>query len=93
MPSLTALAEEVLANTKRLDAYLESKGLPYTDFQEDTLSNLPLDLETTRNALVDSAQTLKRLALGPGGVYTEILFSVLPTETSPTSRFNLPTHH
>lgn len=81
MPSLTELAEEILINAKCLDAYLDSKGLSSTSFEEDTLGDLPLDLEKTRNALVDSTQALKRLALGPAGVYTEILFSVLHTET------------
>jgi hypothetical protein len=81
MPSLTELAEEILASAKCLDTYLDSKGLPSTSFQRDTLTDLPPDLERARNALVDSTQTLKRLALGPIGVYTEILYSVVHTET------------
>lgn len=80
MPSLTELAEEILANAKRLDAHLDSRGLPSTSFEKDTLTDLPLDLGRTRDALIDSTQTLKRLALGPAGVYTEILFSVLHTK-------------
>lgn len=76
MSSLTEIAESILANAKRLDAYTASKGLPSSSFEHNTLDDLPADLEQCRNALVDSTQSLKQLALGPMGLCVEISFSV-----------------
>jgi len=78
MASLTEIAEGVLANAKRLDAYTASKGLPPTSFKEHTLDDLPEDLEECRKSLIDSTQTLKRLAQGPVGLYMEMLFMASP---------------
>lgn len=75
MASLTALAEEALKQAKLLDAYVAAQGRPLTSFAEDTLTSLPPDLAETREALVNSTQTLKRLALGPVGVLTEIMWA------------------
>ena len=76
MLSLTKLAEDILANAKRLDEYTSSQSLPPTSFDNDTLKDLPLDLEAARNSLIDSTQLLKRLALGPVGHLIEISFGV-----------------
>lgn len=76
MSSLTEIAESILANAKRLDAYTASKGLPWSSFDHDSLHHLSDDLERCRDALVDSAQSLKQLALGPMGLCGEIAFSV-----------------
>ncbi|MCJ1470776.1 hypothetical protein MMC07_009423 [Pseudocyphellaria aurata] len=75
MPSFTEIAESILADAKRLDAHISSKGLPPSSFERDTLDDLPGDLQKCRDALVDSTQTLKQLALGPTGVVLEVLFS------------------
>lgn len=76
MPSLTQIAEEVLANAKRLDEYTASKNLPSASFDNHTLGDLPSELETIRKALIDSTQTLRSLALGPVGTSIEIAYSV-----------------
>ena len=76
MGFLTVLAEEALAEAKKLDAYLDSQNRPSTSFDEDTLTALPPDLVTARNALINKTHTLKRLALGPVGVLTEIMWAV-----------------
>lgn len=76
MPSLTEIAESILANARRLDAYTASKGLPSSSFERSTLDDLPVDLEQCRNALIDSTQSLKQLALGPMGLCVEVSFSV-----------------
>lgn len=76
MSSLTEIAERILINAKHLDSYLSSKGLPPSTFANHTLNDMPEDFESYRKELVDSTQTLKRLALGPVGLYMEILFSV-----------------
>ncbi|CAF9943820.1 MAG: hypothetical protein ALECFALPRED_001439 [Alectoria fallacina] len=75
MASLTALAEDALKQAKLLDAYVAAQGRPNTSFNGDTLTNLPPDLVEAREALVNSTQTLKRLALGPVGVLTEIMWA------------------
>ena len=75
MLSLTEIAESILTDAKRLDAYLSSKGLPSSSFERDTFNDLPGDLAKFRDALLDSTQTLKQLTLGPVGMYIEVLFS------------------
>jgi hypothetical protein len=76
MASLTKIAQGVLADAKRLDEYTTSKGLGYATFEDDSLSNLPDDLEDCRKSLVNSTQKLKQLAHGPVGLLLETLFFV-----------------
>lgn len=78
MGSLTEIAQGILADAKRLEEYTTSKGLSYSTFEEDTLSNLPDDLEETRKSLIDLTQKLKQLAHGPVGLLLETLFLVSP---------------
>lgn len=75
--SFTQIAEEILAKAKRLDEFTSLKGLPAPTFDQDVLESLPADLEETRRILIDSTQTLKRLALGPVGASKDILFGVI----------------
>ncbi len=76
MPSLTSIAEDILANAKRLDAHLSYKSVAPTSFDHDSLVDLPHDMESVRNALIDSTHTLKQLAQGPVGRTVETLFTV-----------------
>ena len=76
MASLTSLAEEILANAKRLDQHLLSQNLSPTSFDHDTLAHLPSELESTRKALINSTQTLKNLSQGPVGSSMEMIFNV-----------------
>lgn len=73
--SLTALAEEALGHAQALDAYLSSQSLPSTSFDVDTLSNLPAEQTSHRTALINASQTLKQLAQGPSGIFTEVTWS------------------
>ncbi|MCJ1456321.1 hypothetical protein MMC28_006682 [Mycoblastus sanguinarius] len=75
MPSLTSLAEEALVQAKKLDEHLLSQGRQHTSFEHDTLIELPPDLVEAQEALVNSAHTLKRLALRPEGVLAEIMWN------------------
>ncbi|MCJ1294174.1 hypothetical protein MMC34_005731 [Xylographa carneopallida] len=75
MSSLTQLAEEILANAKCLDAYTASKSLPPVSFDEDSLADLPADVDAARKSLIDCTQTLRRLALGPIGTNIDIAYS------------------
>ena len=73
MASLTSLAEEALAQAKKIDAYCLSEGRPLTSFDSDTLNDLPPEISAARDGLVNSSHTMKRLALRPLGVITEIM--------------------
>jgi len=76
MASFTELAESILAQAKRLDAFTTGKGLPSSSFARHTLSDLPNELEECRKSLVDSCQDLKQLGNGPVGQFYEVLFNV-----------------
>lgn len=76
MASLTEIAENILAQAKRLDAFTTSKGLPSSSFDLHTLFDLPDDLEECRKDLVDACQSLKQLGNGPVGQFYEVLFNV-----------------
>ena len=76
MPSLTSLAEEILINAKRLDEHLAAQGRPSPSFDHDTLINLPPELESARDALIDSTHVLKQLSQGPVRTTIDIMFNV-----------------
>jgi hypothetical protein len=76
MPTLTQLAENILANAKRLDEHTASRGLEATSLLQNTLVDLPDEVETFRKQLVDSTQELKALGQGPIGHLLDILFTV-----------------
>ncbi|KAI4186600.1 MAG: hypothetical protein LQ346_005645, partial [Caloplaca aetnensis] len=75
MTTFTSLAEDILKSAKLLDAHLASQGRPPSSFDEDTLGDLPPDMEATRNHLIDTTQNLKQLAQGPHDATMETLFS------------------
>ena len=64
MQSLTSRAEAILAQAKKLDAYLESKNIPYPSFDEDNLEELPNELQDERWALANSCNEMKKLTRG-----------------------------
>ena len=76
MSLLTEIAEEILANSKRIDAFRTLNSTLPTSFGDESLTGLPADLESARLELIDSTQMLKRLALGPKGAFMGILYSV-----------------
>lgn len=76
MTTLTAKAEEILAQARQIDAYILTNGLPPPSFDHDSLLNLPPEYETARRGMIDSTHTLKRLAQGTVGATTEMLYSV-----------------
>lgn len=76
MGSFTSLAEEILVSARRLDEHLASNNLPSASFDQDTLVDLPNDVEAARDNLVNTTQTLKQLAQGGVGRAMEIAFSV-----------------
>lgn len=76
MSSLTEIAEIILASAKLLDAHTTSQNLPPTSFDNDTLSNLPIELEAARKSITDATQTLKHLAMGPASHVFEISLGV-----------------
>ena len=76
MSSLTELAGEISAQATKLDESLLSQGRQHTSFDHDTLFDLPPEINIARENLINSTQTLKRLALRPEGVIEEILWGV-----------------
>ena len=76
MPSLTSLAEEILANAKRLDEHLASQQQPSPSFDHDVLGNLSPQLEAARDTLIDSTHTLKQLAQGSMRATVDIMLNV-----------------
>ena len=58
------MAETILAQAKKLDAHLESNKIPYSSFEEDTLDQLPDELQDDRWALANSSNELKKLSRG-----------------------------
>ncbi|KAL8785484.1 MAG: hypothetical protein Q9195_008627 [Heterodermia aff. obscurata] len=93
MASLTSLAEEALAQAKKLDAYCLSEGRSLTSFDSDTLNDLPPDLSAARDALIDSSHTLKQLALRPLGLLAEIARLSIPVlSLSAVNAYNLADH-
>ncbi|KAL9092895.1 MAG: hypothetical protein Q9165_004313 [Trypethelium subeluteriae] len=75
MPLFTDLVKQMLGPAEALDLYLLSADLPPTSFENDTLLDLPSELEQARDSLVDVAQTTKRLAQGSRGTLREILLA------------------
>ncbi|KAL8849901.1 MAG: hypothetical protein Q9221_005167 [Calogaya cf. arnoldii] len=74
MVSFTSLAEEILVSARRLDEHLASNNLPASTFDQDTLVDLPNDVEAALANLINTTQTLKQLALGGAGRAMEIAF-------------------
>ena len=78
MPSLTSLAEQMLAQAKVIDGFLEQKNIPYTSFDEDTLESLPEEIQKVRWDLLDTSHIFKQLVRGPAHSGLDIAFSVCP---------------
>jgi hypothetical protein len=74
--SLTSRAEAILAQAKKIDAYLEEKNIPYSSFEHDTLKNLPVEPQDVRWSLVNDSNDLKKLARGAVMHTMGITFSV-----------------
>ncbi|KAI1275183.1 O-methyltransferase-domain-containing protein [Xylaria sp. FL0933] len=64
MPSLTSKAERILARAKKLDAYLEAQNIASPSFDDDTLDQLPDELQDERWALANEVHELKQLSRG-----------------------------
>ncbi len=64
MTSLTARAEAILAQAKKLDAFLEGHGLPYPSFNVDPLDGLPAEMQDLRSSLANASNDLRKLMRG-----------------------------
>jgi hypothetical protein len=62
--SLTARAEAILAEAKKLDAILEERNLPYPSFDVDPLDELPAEFQDLRWSLANASNDLKKLMRG-----------------------------
>jgi hypothetical protein len=79
MPSLVSLAEELLAQAKKIDAVLEQNNIPCTSFEEDTLESLPDDAQKLRWDLLDTSHNFRQLVRGARLSGLDIAFGVLFT--------------
>lgn len=80
--SLSDIAEDILACASKIDRHANLAGRSPTSFLEDTLGQLPEDVEQARKTLVDKTQELRQLALGPVGLCLDVLFSVRQRHTN-----------
>lgn len=78
MPSLTSIAEQILANAKTLDEHLATRNSLSPSFDLDSLVNLSPELEPVRDELINSTHTLNKLAQGPVSATIGILYCVGP---------------
>ena len=76
MSSLTEIVEHMLTNAKTLDEYASANGIPSASFDYDAFTNVPPDLQDARCTLINSAEAVRKLAMGPAGIATELLFNV-----------------
>lgn len=76
MPSLTSMAESILAQAKKLDAYLEAQNLACPSFDDDTLDQLPDELQDERWAFANDVNELKQLSRGATQTTLDCAFSV-----------------
>ena len=63
--SLTSIVEQMLGQAKELDAYLTANSISTPSTDNDTLAQLPANLQDTRVALADAAEDFKKLIRGP----------------------------
>ena len=76
MSSLTKIAEHILESAKLLDEYASAKGVPSASFDYNAFTNVPPDLQDARSTLINAAEAVRKLAMGPAGIATELIFNV-----------------
>ena len=76
MPSLVSLAEELLAQAKKLDEILEQNNIPSTSFDKDTFELLPHEAQELRWDLLDASHNFKQLVRGARLSGLDIAFGV-----------------
>ncbi|KAL8783231.1 MAG: hypothetical protein Q9213_004795 [Squamulea squamosa] len=67
MPTFTSMVEGLMTQAKQLDAFIDTNGLESPSFDQDYLATtkLPEELQSVRNTLINGANDLKKLAMGP----------------------------
>jgi len=76
MPSLVSLAEDLLAQAKKLDEILDQNNIPSTSFDKDILKSLPHEAQEIRSDLLDASHNFKQLVRGAKLSGLDIAFSV-----------------
>jgi hypothetical protein len=74
----TDLAQKILENAKRIDAYLTEHKLPAPSFEEDSTLSLPPvpEVVMTKMALQDDILDLQLLTAGPGEMFSLLMLPV-----------------
>lgn len=70
------MAESILTRAKKLDTYLEAQNIAYPSFDNDTLDQLPYELQDERWALANDVNELKQLSRGATQTTLDCAFSV-----------------
>jgi hypothetical protein len=70
------MAESILARAKKLDAYLEAHNIAYPSVDDDTLDQLPDELQDERWALANDVNELKQLSRGATQATLDCAFNV-----------------
>lgn len=93
--SLTALAEQLLNDSRLLDSYNEANGLEPVSFDHESFVDLLEDIEDHRKNVINIAQDLKRLAQGPRDLLFETGSGTTynSSMTSPTSTLFIITRY
>lgn len=76
MPSLTSLAQDLVARAQKIDAHLEENNIPYPSFENDTLEDLPPDVQALRWELANASHEFKQLTRGAIMSGWDIAFNV-----------------
>ena len=70
------MVEGMLAQAKQIDGYLAEKKTASPTWQQDTLAELPAELQDIRAALSNDANSFAKLLRGPIMSAMDIAFSV-----------------
>jgi len=76
MPSLVALAEELLAQAKEFDEVLKQNNIPHPSFDKDTLESLPDNAQKLRWDLLDTSHNFRQLVRGARLSGLDVAFGV-----------------
>lgn len=76
MLTLIKLAEEILANAKKVDAYLSDNKFPPASVTEYNLEGLPPDLIRARDSLINASAKVKALVESPEYSMWQLIGSV-----------------
>lgn len=76
MGTLTRMAEQLLEQARKVDAYLESQNCPPASFKEYHLDHIPAEVAQARDALINGCSDLRSMVEQPQETTVNIAGSV-----------------